>query len=962
METMIYIEQKDRNEAAEAARGFTVEDVKQRVYVNALGAELVMKYLAQEGINLSNTCNLHSINKIAGEFDISDIMLSNIHIDVRAVYDKNLIFIPKSHFEYGLVPDIYLVLQMTDDTSHANLLGFFKPAMINKNNQNSEYYFIEKEKLSDISDLKSYIENFNGNTTQVLTEDEAENAHRLGLALIDHDITEQDKKELIRMLLKSADLREDLIEFENFERISYHVATTEVLEDLPRANSGENQNLIRDEFEVFEHNDEFPADNFPLTEDDLVDITDENDETAEIELSQDVEENSKATSPEDSIPEEETDAERLSPDETEETEVEISDSGIDDEVPEIQAETDVQEVPEVTEIQEEQEEQGEQEEQEEQPVEQTSEEPEMFEIPELSEISEVPELSEIDAVDLTIPEISDDAIEPEINDQENSDKIDFEPEQAAETEDEPVAERPHLKELDTLLGNFDFDENTAIKEFRDDVYNNNDSEHETVEDEPAEIEEPADIEDLVKTEEPAAEIDLPQEETVLPESAEPEIADFAELTPELPVDDLPQEDLPVEEPVAEEVTESIEDLVLPDNIPSEDNSVIEEPVSIEDIEPVETVEEENIPAESISFEELDAPAENLNSVIDDDTENTAVSFDELQTPIDETLPPADDETREAAQAELQEQAPAGVTQEQIVQEDATAEFLENLAEKTEQSNAAPSYENSTAITNSDVNRPAGEIPIDINMQIPLKPHVSEVNTDMEKLKILYSTSGESQERTGDSLFGKTLLPEKGKKAIIAATAVIAALALLLIYGSVTKTEKQSDEQSTQNILEKNLPQLDDQPIPETAAVMPQKPMTFPEDIAKTAAQNVNTPQAPLTDTPYLEVEKLAWAVPDYVSYNNDFKKYLQTAGKSLKLSLSSDLLLATEYAYSDQIQVDVVVSKDGVVKDSKILQSSGSTQIDNIVLRTVNDTLKVVKAPAGVIVGDNIHLTLKIYL
>ena len=82
----------------------------------------------------------------------------------------------------------------------------------------------------------------------------------------------------------------------------------------------------------------------------------------------------------------------------------------------------------------------------------------------------------------------------------------------------------------------------------------------------------------------------------------------------------------------------------------------------------------------------------------------------------------------------------------------------------------------------------------------------------------------------------------------------------------------------------------------------------------------------------------------------------------MKLSLSSDLLLATEYAYSDQIQVDVVVSKDGVVKDSKILQSSGSTQIDNIVLRTVNDTLKVVKAPAGVIVGDNIHLTLKIYL
>ena len=49
----------------------------------------------------------------------------------------------------------------------------------------------------------------------------------------------------------------------------------------------------------------------------------------------------------------------------------------------------------------------------------------------------------------------------------------------------------------------------------------------------------------------------------------------------------------------------------------------------------------------------------------------------------------------------------------------------------------------------------------------------------------------------------SLVLPKGKKAIIAATAVIAALALLLIYGSVTKTEKQSEEQSTQNILEKN---------------------------------------------------------------------------------------------------------------------------------------------------------------
>ena len=136
-----------------------------------------------------------------------------------------------------------------------------------------------------------------------------------------------------------------------------------------------------------------------------------------------------------------------------------------------------------------------------------------------------------------------------------------------------------------------------------------------------------------------------------------------------------------------------------------------------------------------------------------------------------------------------------------------------------------------------------------------------------------------------------------------------------------------------------------------------------DDIAKETAANINKPNTQqLAPAPYLEVKKLSWSVPDYVSYNDEFKKYLQTAGRSLKLSLSSDLLLATEYAYSNEIQVNVILSKEGTIKDAKILKSSGSNQIDEIVLRTVNDTLKVVKAPAGIIVGDNIQLTLKIYL
>ena len=164
-ETLIYIEENDKKEARILTQSFANAETKSRAYINALGANLGMKYLALENINNGKTYNLHSIHKILEEMDISDIMLSNIHIDVRVIFDENLIFIPKSHFEYDILPDIYLVLNLSEDHAHAKFLGFFEPKLINKNNQNDNYYFIEKEKLSAPVNLKQYIENFKGNTT-----------------------------------------------------------------------------------------------------------------------------------------------------------------------------------------------------------------------------------------------------------------------------------------------------------------------------------------------------------------------------------------------------------------------------------------------------------------------------------------------------------------------------------------------------------------------------------------------------------------------------------------------------------------------------------------------------------------------------------------------------------------------------------------------------------------------------
>ena len=125
-DTLIYIDEKDKHDASAAANAFAHKDVKNRAYINTLGADLAMKYLASENIDISNVYNIHSIKKILEELDISDIMLPNIHIDVRVIFDENIIFIPKSHFEFNLVPDIYLVFNLAKDFSHVKFMGFFE--------------------------------------------------------------------------------------------------------------------------------------------------------------------------------------------------------------------------------------------------------------------------------------------------------------------------------------------------------------------------------------------------------------------------------------------------------------------------------------------------------------------------------------------------------------------------------------------------------------------------------------------------------------------------------------------------------------------------------------------------------------------------------------------------------------------------------------------------------------------
>ena len=720
---IIYIEQKDKDNAIDLSRTFAIDETKRRAYVNALGAELAMKYLALENINVSNVSNMHNIHKILQEFDISDVMLPNIHIDVRMVYNEEEIFIPKSHFEYGLTPDIYLVFHVTDNSPFVMFLGFFEPQMINKKNANDKYYFIEKEKLCSPKNLKSYVESFNGNTTQSLNEEELENYRDMAITYIDDNITKEEKENLIKVLSKSAALREELAEFSNFELLSYHTIKNKFFDEFDSlAEVDENTDLTYSEIEP------------PVDEFDIFDTDDEFDKAlAQETIDEDL-------------------------------------AGFD-----------------------------------------------------LSE-------NDIDNSLLDYEDISEEAL--------------------TDTQEEEVTEDQTTDETENAEEDIQEETLTDIQE-----------------------------EEITEQVQETDEIENTEEE-----SQEEALTDIQE----------------------EEVTETTsQDLQAEENITL--NSEVE-----------------NTDETTVNLDTLKAESTNVVKDVPDNTNNETISLEALQNTTNNTNE-ASDEISEIDLEDLEE-----------ILNNTDEINLEEISFK-QQTPTNDNIEKLEILYNED-NKST-----DNNIDNKISDIIEEDNKQKATSKVVYKTSA------------------KGKKAIAVLAFIIVTIAGILLYTSVNKDSKTATQENTNVVIPAD---IENQTIPENN-IAENIPTPAPEIVVQPEQikENITTKiKGTPIDTANISIKKVGWTVPNYLSYNEKFTKYLQTSGKSLKLTLSSDLLLATEYAYSNEIQVNIKLTKDGFLKDINIVKSSGSDQIDKIVLQTVKDILNIVKAPTGVLVEDETNLILKLYL
>lgn len=1027
-ETLIYIEDQDKLDASVAANAFAHKDVKNRAYINTLGAELALKYLASEDIDVSNIYNIHSIKKILEEMDISDIMLPNIHIDVRVVFDENVIFVPKSHFEYNLVPDIYLVFYLAKDLSHVKFLGFFDPKLINKNNANDKYYFIEKEKLSSAKDLKKYIETHQSTTNETLSEEDYSNSERIIVAMSDNDISEDDKKYLINQLTKSAELRDKFIEYENFETLSYKAMTDseikkpeikDITETTPvDTNITEISDIVTEEeptdvsenleIDDIELEPIAPIEDIALDENFNTDTTDVANTT---EAPKNIDEKSSnatdiagtaiAGAATGAIAGAAAGTAAIAAGEIAglastaaeigaiaETGMNITDKGLDiakdlisekseekislDEVdtsaidnislPEENIETeqislDNVEIPEPT--------AGED------FINQIDNKI-SFDDVETDVTENTTEPLNIDEEKISLDEVDTTSIEPleNLNDQVDINENSISLDDVNISDIETLNPRDDFQEETISFDNVDID-TTNIPEENLNIDTNateNKISFNDVQEKESEIKD----EDLNTTETISLD-NVPQAEV-----EELDTSDFMDDVVSLDDMDLNLEETGLNETT--ELTNNVEPLDISETVEPENSTENSEPVTeteenkegfgknlLENLTPENL---DNISIEDLGLDDKNLPETNaedissndLLSQIDDILNSSATSDTPVEVPQAETT---DTNASLDEIPDITDLANTPVTSDETNTEEPTI-TEENSEEESNADDAMfadiddllggefDSEEKSTETQDTPEN-------IEDNKNIGVLFNDTDPVTDAELDNI--EEDAQPQSIPGAALMNK---PKTNKNTII----VAAALVTVLAAASAVMILKPKDDNATDVVEPIATTQTPSDNVP-TAPTDTENILANTPDIKKDANNIQKAQPQELKNTAvkpkqgakesYMDVSKLVWDVPDSLSYSTKMQNYLRTAGKSIKLSLSADLLLADEYAYTNQVKVSLKLSKDGAVQDARIVSSSGSTQIDNIVLQSVKETLNVVKPPSDEVKTPDFNLALIIY-
>ena len=146
------IENNDVMLAQDAVNDITDSSIRSRAAANVLSAFLAPKYFTDTNIDINS--GIHNVVKVLKDIDVSDIYIKGNYIDVRIYFNDNELFVPKSHFEIGMLPVAYMFLKLDEDLSSGDVTGFVFPEDIDTDTDIDGYYQVKEDSLKSFYDIE----------------------------------------------------------------------------------------------------------------------------------------------------------------------------------------------------------------------------------------------------------------------------------------------------------------------------------------------------------------------------------------------------------------------------------------------------------------------------------------------------------------------------------------------------------------------------------------------------------------------------------------------------------------------------------------------------------------------------------------------------------------------------------------------------------------------------------------
>ncbi|MBQ9245003.1 DUF1822 family protein [bacterium] len=202
---------------------------RKRAYASITALYAFLNLVEKTPFNIQKSMTLFRNPKVNEQYEITDFYINNWHLDVRVVTGGNAVLIPKVHAEFEIVPDFYVVVKVDAELKSAELLGIADV----KNCQTEPFdYNYQAIRLSNLISYEEFLDKVK--SAKVQNHSEADHAlfRENYLRFMDGDIGQQTKIMFLKHLFECSECRTEFCCFTGFEMVCCNASSyPELLND-----------------------------------------------------------------------------------------------------------------------------------------------------------------------------------------------------------------------------------------------------------------------------------------------------------------------------------------------------------------------------------------------------------------------------------------------------------------------------------------------------------------------------------------------------------------------------------------------------------------------------------------------------------------------------------------------------------------------------------------------------------